>query len=157
MIQCICFDFTRLFITISGRNWASLFVPMIMAGKVSDITTMPALNALDCQSPSTFIKLPSPRLIQNHLPVDLTPSDIFRKKCKILLICRNPKDVITSFYHHSLVLRDMYHVEGEPPFSDYFEISIQGKGYNPVIKIRSFFVVVWILSRSIFSLFCTAK
>ena len=119
----------------SGRNWASLLVPMIMTGKVLQITTIPAPNALDCQSPSTFSALPSPRFIQNHLSVDLTPSDIFRKKCKILLLCRNPKDVITSFYHHSLALRDMYHVKGEPPFSDYLEISIQGKGYYLINKM----------------------
>ena len=57
------------FSLFAGRNWASLFVPMIMAGKVSEITTIPVTHALDCQSPSTFTALPSPRFIQNHLSV----------------------------------------------------------------------------------------
>ncbi|XP_055914030.1 sulfotransferase 1 family member D1-like [Eupeodes corollae] len=41
----------------------------------------------------------SPRVIKSHLPIGLLPRDIWRKKCKIIYVTRDPKDMIVSFYH----------------------------------------------------------
>ncbi|XP_055842434.1 luciferin sulfotransferase-like [Episyrphus balteatus] len=45
-------------------------------------------------------KQKSPRVIKSHLPISLLPRDIWRKKCKIVYVARDPKDAIISFYHH---------------------------------------------------------
>ncbi|GJQ87342.1 hypothetical protein Trydic_g17389 [Trypoxylus dichotomus] len=51
--------------------------------------------------------LTSKRLIKTHLPWNLLPLEIRNqtKKPKIIHIFRNPKDVIVSYYHHALLLK----------------------------------------------------
>ncbi|XP_005073336.1 amine sulfotransferase [Mesocricetus auratus] len=46
-----------------------------------------------------FDKMPSPRIFASHLPYYLTPKGLKKKKAKILYIYRNPKDVLTSYFH----------------------------------------------------------
>lgn len=43
--------------------------------------------------------LPSPRVIKSHLPVNLMPRQTREKNCKILVLFRNPKDILVSYYH----------------------------------------------------------
>ncbi|KAL3285949.1 hypothetical protein HHI36_000464 [Cryptolaemus montrouzieri] len=38
------------------------------------------------------------RTIKTHLPFDLLPPDIMNKGCKVIYVCRNPKDVAFSYY-----------------------------------------------------------
>lgn len=42
---------------------------------------------------------PSPRLFSSHLPYYLMPRDLKFRMGKIIYVCRNPKDVVVSFYH----------------------------------------------------------
>ena len=45
---------------------------------------------------------PSPRVLNSHLTISNLPQQIFSKHTKIIHIMRNPKDMVTSFYHHLL-------------------------------------------------------
>ena len=45
--------------------------------------------------------LPSPRIIKTHLPMDMLPPDLI-DTCKVIFVCRNPKDCCVSYYHHYL-------------------------------------------------------
>ncbi|XP_044277019.1 sulfotransferase 6B1-like [Varanus komodoensis] len=44
-------------------------------------------------------KLPSRRILITHLTPRLLPPSIFNKKAKILVLIRNPKDTVVSYFH----------------------------------------------------------
>ncbi|XP_057596730.1 sulfotransferase 6B1 isoform X2 [Hippopotamus amphibius kiboko] len=44
-------------------------------------------------------QFPPPRILATHLHYDKLPGSIFKKKAKILVIFRNPKDTAVSFFH----------------------------------------------------------
>lgn len=50
-------------------------------------------------APQLLAKMTSQRLIKTHLPIKMLPYDVLDKRCKIVYVARNPKDVIVSSYH----------------------------------------------------------
>ena len=46
-----------------------------------------------------------PRIIKTHLPMSLLPPDLFEKDCKVIYVCRNPKDSFVSFFHHNAIFQ----------------------------------------------------
>ncbi|RCV29174.1 hypothetical protein SETIT_5G462800v2 [Setaria italica] len=43
--------------------------------------------------------LPSPRLVSTHMPMSLLPGSIASHGCRIVYICREPKDAFVSLWH----------------------------------------------------------
>ena len=43
--------------------------------------------------------LPSPRLLKSHLPFQLLPPDMMKKRSRMVYVARNPKDLAVSFYN----------------------------------------------------------
>ena len=45
--------------------------------------------------------LKDPRVIKSHLPFSHLPPNL-TEKAKVIYVCRRPKDVIVSYYHHMM-------------------------------------------------------
>jgi hypothetical protein len=44
--------------------------------------------------------LPSPRLLSTHMPPQLLPRRVAELGCRIVYLCREPKDVVVSLWHY---------------------------------------------------------
>ncbi|RWR73413.1 cytosolic sulfotransferase 12-like protein [Cinnamomum micranthum f. kanehirae] len=64
--------------------------------------------------------LPSPRLFSSHLPYELLPTSIIESNCRIIYLCRNPKDTFVSLWHflNNLLPED----EPPVPIEEAFEL-----------------------------------
>ena len=114
----------------AGHHWSFQFVNMILRGSAENIPDTKLDVFYDIQPPSAFENHPSPRLFLTHYPLDLIPKDVFKKKCKIILMVRNPKDVVTSLYHHMLNRPTTFHVDADDPpsFADVLGLFRNGEG-----------------------------
>ncbi|XP_062972690.1 sulfotransferase 1 family member D1-like [Elgaria multicarinata webbii] len=61
------------------------FMELIIPGKANGVAQL--------------IKMPSPRLVKTHLPVQLLPKTFWESGCKIIYVARNAKDVAVSYYY----------------------------------------------------------
>ena len=55
-------------------------------------------------------RIKSPRLIKTHLPLSMLPPNLL-DTCKVIYVCRNPKDTCVSYYHHTVLLETLYEYE----------------------------------------------
>ncbi|KAF3537814.1 hypothetical protein F2Q69_00024378 [Brassica cretica] len=61
---------------------------------------VPFLEGVYYESPDfDFSKLPSPRLMNTHIPHLSLPESVKSSSCKIVYCCRNPKDMFVSLWH----------------------------------------------------------
>jgi hypothetical protein len=80
-------------------------------------------------------ELPSPRLLASHLPYSLLPNGI-TADCKIVYVCRDPKDTLVSFWHFhekttAVLMRQPVVAGALPPtmpsFEEAFELFCEGR------------------------------
>ena len=64
--------------------------------KDTKVATMLEFNTQEMMS-----SLPSPRVLNTHLTHNFLPDRSKEKRCKIVHVMRNPKDVLVSYYHHT--------------------------------------------------------
>lgn len=58
------------------------------------------------------------RIMKTHLPFELLPDDIMKKGCKVIYICRQPKDVAVSYYHYE---KGSWHLDYKGDFKRYWD------------------------------------
>ena len=80
-------------------------------------------------------KLPSPRVIKSHLPLEMLPPNLI-DTCKVVCVSRNPKDACVSFYHHYANFPD-YNFNGT--FADFADLWLNGQvefgNYWDILKV----------------------
>ncbi|XP_062186482.1 cytosolic sulfotransferase 5-like [Phragmites australis] len=64
--------------------------------------------------------LPSPRLMNTHLPYTLLPEPVTAGGCKVVYICRDPKDMVVSLWHF------LRRAQPDLSFADTFESVCDG-------------------------------
>uniref|UniRef100_A0A8C9W1P3 Sulfotransferase n=1 Tax=Scleropages formosus TaxID=113540 RepID=A0A8C9W1P3_SCLFO len=87
-----------------GFNWMVGVILKIMAAvkvenkEVQD-RLVPLLEFLNPGAQKSLSEVPSPRLLGTHMHPDNIPPSFAAQKTKILVIFRNPKDTMVSYYH----------------------------------------------------------
>ncbi|CAH1423471.1 unnamed protein product [Lactuca virosa] len=74
--------------------------------------------------PSTNVDRHSPRLFATHIPYTSLPQSILDSGCRIVYICRSPKDVLVSLFHFTNKVRDKS--LGVMTFEEAFEMFRKG-------------------------------
>ncbi|XP_022537814.2 sulfotransferase 6B1 [Astyanax mexicanus] len=137
-----------------GFNWMVAVLRKIMsaASGVKAESKMPPLMEFFGSEALQFLqKAPSPRLLGTHMHPDNIPASFFQKKTKMLVVFRNPKDTMVSFYHFSSknpVLAtpeswDQFYTDfmsGEVPWGSYFDHALAWEKYidDPSVMIITF-------------------
>lgn len=93
----------------SGTHWLWEVVCMLKQQKAERIDAIKEWNMIEGMQQTLFDSMPSPRILNTHIYFRHLPKDFKNRKCKILYMLRNPKDVAVSFYnHHVKVLEYEY-------------------------------------------------
>ncbi|XP_066553237.1 sulfotransferase 6B1 [Amia ocellicauda] len=134
-----------------GFNW---MVGMIR--KIADIPEKrpPIPPLLEFSNPEKYQfinEAPSPRLLGTHMHPDNIPASIAEKKTKILVVLRNPKDTVVSFFHFTnknpvLPTAESWDkffadfMSGEVPWGSYFDhaLSWEKRIDNPNIMFVTY-------------------
>ncbi|XP_074532283.1 sulfotransferase 6B1 [Halichoeres trimaculatus] len=85
-----------------GFNWMVGVIRKIIAeatGVKPETKMPPLIEFMGPQVLKAVNEAPSPRFLGAHLHPDNFPASFFTKKPKMLVIFRNPKDTLVSFYH----------------------------------------------------------
>ncbi|KAI3718235.1 hypothetical protein L6452_19097 [Arctium lappa] len=72
----------------------------------------------------TYVDAHQPRLFATHIPYTLLPQSILDSGCRLVYMCRNPKDVLVSLFHFTNKLRDKS--RGIMTFEEAFEMFSNG-------------------------------
>ncbi|KAF7032410.1 hypothetical protein CFC21_043584 [Triticum aestivum] len=76
---------------------------------------------------SDLEKLPSPRLLSTHFPVTLLPPCVVTLGCRVVYLCRSPKDVLVSLWHFIYKVNKNYSIDKA------FELFSKGESsYGPI-------------------------
>ncbi|KAJ1269151.1 hypothetical protein BS78_07G188500 [Paspalum vaginatum] len=71
--------------------------------------------------------LPSPRLLCTHLPLGSLPPGAAALGCRVVYLCRDPKDVLVSTWHFMNKVRAGFHIDLDTAFEFFCEgVSLYG-------------------------------
>ncbi|XP_046885797.1 sulfotransferase 6B1-like [Hypomesus transpacificus] len=137
-----------------GFNWAVAVLRKIItasSGEKTENKTPPLMEFFGPEMLQVIGQAPSPRFLGTHLHPDNIPASFNAKKTKMLVIFRNPKDTLVSFYHFSnknpvLPTAESWDnfysqfMSGEVPWGSYFDHALawEKKMDDPNVMIVTF-------------------
>lgn len=115
-----------------GFNWMVAVLRKIMAAHTgkTDTPSMPPLIEFFSPDTQKFIaQQPSPRFLGTHLHPDNIPTSFKEKKTKMLVVWRNPKDTLVSYFHFMNKNPVLPKVEWDKFFSDFMSGEVAWGSY----------------------------
>ncbi|XP_052802926.1 sulfotransferase 1A1-like [Mya arenaria] len=114
----------------TGTNWMYEVLMMLLRRKAERVDLNKSMTMLELQGVEDVDKVPSPRVINCHLPPRFLPKDLAQKKIKTVLCLRNPKDTAVSYFNHMRGIK-MYNY-GNGQWKNWMRPYVQGKyEYGP--------------------------
>ncbi|XP_067648867.1 sulfotransferase 1A1-like [Haliotis asinina] len=83
----------------SGTHWVFEIARELLSGKIIDDDVTKFQAFMERMSDEKFADLPSPRILNTHLLMKHLPDHVRKKKIKVIIVLRNPKDVAVSLYN----------------------------------------------------------
>ncbi|XP_062217525.1 cytosolic sulfotransferase 15-like [Phragmites australis] len=75
--------------------------------------------------------MPSPRVLAVHTPLSSLPASVQESGCRIVYLCRDPKDAFVSLHHYLNEIKPA--VSSVTPFAEAFDLYCDGvTGFGPV-------------------------
>ncbi|XP_051936723.1 sulfotransferase 6B1-like [Hippocampus zosterae] len=137
-----------------GFNWMVGVLKQILTqatGRTIDIIMPPLIEFFGPDVAQVMDQMASPRLLGTHMHPDNIPASFYANKSKILVIFRNPKDTLVSFYHFcnsnpvlpSSTSWDSFYgnfLSGEVPWGSYFDHALawEQKMADPNVMIVTY-------------------
>ncbi|XP_020634209.3 sulfotransferase 6B1 [Pogona vitticeps] len=132
----------------SGTNWVDHILNhlAIISGKYTaeevkerlrlekELAMTPRLEFGDPDKLKRMEKLPSRRVIITHLHPNLLPKSIFKNKAKVLVLFRNPKDTLVSYFHFRNKLSSFPLSSWDAYFIDFMNGKVPGGSYFDYVK-----------------------
>ncbi|XP_055997943.1 uncharacterized protein LOC125647318 [Ostrea edulis] len=84
----------------AGTHWTWEIISMILQQSAEYHPKEKATHMLEFHTPEVLESLTSPRILNTHLLPNSIPDQFSQKRCKMVFVQRNPKDIAVSFYHH---------------------------------------------------------
>lgn len=107
----------------SGTHWTWEIINMLTTGKLEYLSQPKESAMMEFHYPEEFDNIPSRRILNTHLPVRLLPTDVKEKNLKVILVQRNPKDVLVSAFHF---LQKAKLMPFEGTFDEFFKMFMKG-------------------------------
>ncbi|XP_071093506.1 sulfotransferase 1B1-like [Haliotis cracherodii] len=108
----------------SGTHWVWEASRMLLAGHQMDDVVEKGVGMMEYAPHDAIQAMSSPRLLNTHFKLSLLPPDIVKKRCKIVYLLRNPKDVAVSYYNFMLKL-PYYNYRGK--WDNFMKYHVLGK------------------------------
>lgn len=107
----------------AGTHWVWEITNMLLRGSAEYHPSKKQVQMLELKGFSGADQMMSPRVFNTHLRFRQLPTDMIKRKCKIIYITRNPKDMVVSRYFHNTKGPLGY----KGTFSDYLPLYLEGK------------------------------
>ncbi|XP_046548124.1 sulfotransferase 1B1-like [Haliotis rubra] len=111
----------------SGTHWLWETTSMLLQGKAETIPHWKSKVMVEFQPQEVIDAFPgSPRVLNTHVRYNQLPAEAREKKCRIIFVLRNPKDVVVSSFNHHKGFKNHYgNYNGS--FKDYLPFYLAGK------------------------------
>ncbi|XP_046358574.2 sulfotransferase 1B1-like [Haliotis rufescens] len=104
----------------SGAHWTWEIINMITAGQAEYAKHWLRSSHIDMGMEEDFETISSPRILSSHHRPSILPRQIWERKCRVINVQRNPKDVAVSYYNN-LTNQDWLDKSKDPSFTGSWE------------------------------------